>query len=162
MEKLESIDENDNQGELSVAMGAMDLTERNLSERESKRSFNQSMRQSPIIEKESRNTTKRDCSKSWRGIGILKSGSWIQADQFKEVLTESRQIASMKQDNEELILFLEEWNEKDKKGAGRKQLCRPDNPTRIMVEKKMLDARSNFERGAYQQSRSEMGRTRGF
>ena len=159
-EKLESIDAMIIRGELSVAMGALDSIERNLSlRRESKRSFNQSMRQRSTIEKRIPEYHKERLSeKVEQALAYSKSGSWIQADSIlKEVLTELDKLQSMKQDTEELILFLEEEWRKTRKVLDANNSVGLDNPTRIMVEKKMLDARSNFERGAYQQSRSEMG-----
>jgi len=159
-EKLESIDDMIIRGELSVAMGALDSIERNLSlRREAKRSFNQSMRQRSTIEKRIPEYHKERLSeKVEQALAYSKSGSWIQADSIlKEVLTELDKLQSMKQDTEELILFLEEEWRKTRKVLDANNSVGLDNPTRIMVEKKMLDARSNFERGAYQQSRSEMG-----
>ena len=159
-EKLESIDDMIIRGELSVAMGALDSIERNLSlRRESKRSFNQSMRQRSTIEKRIPEYHKERLSeKVEQALAYSKSGSWIQADSIlKEVLKELDKLQSMKQDTEELILFLEEEWRNTRKVLDANNSVGLDNPTRIMVEKKMLDARSNFERGAYQQSRSEMG-----
>ena len=159
-EKLESIDDMIIRGELSVAMGALDSIERNLSlRRESKRSFNQSMRQRSTIEKRIPEYHKERLSeKVEQALAYSKSGSWIQANSIlKEVLTELDKLQSMKQDTEELILFLEEEWRNTRKVLDANNSVGLDNPTRILVEKKMLDARSNFERGAYQQSRSEMG-----
>ena len=85
-------------------------------------------------------------------------GSWIQADSIlKEVLTELDKLQSIKQDTEEHILFLEKEWRNTRKALDANNSISLDNPTRIMVEKKMSDARSNFERGDYQQARLEMG-----
>lgn len=117
------------------------------------------MRQRSTIEKRIPEYHKERLSeKVEQALAYSKSGSWIQADSIlKEVLTELDKLQSMKQDTEELILFLEEEWRKTRKVLDANNSVGLDNPTRIMVEKKMLDARSNFERGAYQQSRSEMG-----
>tara|TARA_B100001989_G_scaffold2159_1_gene1487 strand:- start:3555 stop:4733 length:1179 start_codon:yes stop_codon:yes gene_type:complete len=159
-EKLESIDAMILSGELSVAMGALDSIERNLSlRRESKRSFNQSMRQRSTIQNRIPEYHKERLSqKIEQALSYSRTGSWIQADSIlKEVLTELDKLQSIKQDTEELILFLEKEWRNTRKALDANNSISLDNPTRIMVEKKMSDARSNFERGDYQQARLEMG-----
>ena len=97
-EKLESIDDMIIRGELSVAMGALDSIERNLSlRRESKRSFTQSMRQRSTIEKRIPEYHKERLSeKVEQALAYSKSGSWIQADSIlKEVLTELDKLQSI-------------------------------------------------------------------
>ena len=159
-EKLESIDAMILSGELSVAMGALDSIERNLSLRkESKRSFNQSMRQRSTIQNRIPEYHKERLSqKIEQSLSYSSMGSWIQADSIlKEVLTELDKLQNIKQDTEELILFLEKEWRNTRKALDANNSISLDNPTRIMVEKKMSDARSNFERGDYQQARLEMG-----
>ena len=159
-EKLESIDAMILSGELSVAMGALDSIERNLSlRRESKRSFNQSMRQRSTIQNRIPEYHKERLSQEIeQALSYSSTGSWIQADSIlKEVLTELDKLQSIKQDTEELILFLEKEWRNTRKALDANNSISLDNPTRIMVEKKMSDARSNFERGDYQQARLEMG-----
>ena len=93
-----------------------------------------------------------------QALSYSSTGSWIQADSIlKEVLTELDKLQSIKQDTEELILFLEKEWRNTRKALDANNSISLDNPTRIMVEKKMSDARSNFERGDYQQARLEMG-----
>ena len=159
-EKLESIDAMILSGELSVAMGALDSIERNLSLRkESKRSFNQSMRQRSTIQNRIPEYHKERLSqKIEQSLSYSSMGSWIQADSIlKEVLTELDKLQNIKQDTEELILFLEKEWRNTRKALDANNSISLDNPKRIMVEKKMSDARSNFERGDYQQARLEMG-----
>ena len=158
-EKLDSIDDMILRGELSVAMGALDSIDRTLSgRRESKRSFNQSIRQRSTIEKRIPDYHKdRILSKIEESMEMSRSGSWIEADStLKEVLDELDSLQDIERDTKELLLFIEDEWKKTRKRLEANSIG-PMHPTRKMVEKNVTEARLNFNKGAYHLSRSNMG-----
>ena len=159
-EKLDSIDDMILRGELSVAMGALDSIDRTLSgRRESKRSFNQSIRQRSTIEKRIPDYHKdRILSKIEESMEMSRSGSWIEADStLKEVLDELDSLQDIERDTKELLLFIEDEWKKTRKRLEANSIG-PMHPTRKMVEKNVTEARLNFNKGAYHLSRSNMGK----
>ena len=157
--QLSSIDKSIEDGELSLAMGGLESIARRLHNRsESRRSFEQSVRQKGLIQSRFPLAEKTIFEKRLaNAISLSKEGLWIQADEeLKSIINDLDSVDSTRRDTEELLDFLEgEWKILRKKlessGIGS------DDSSRRLAEKHMAIARENFENDSFQSSRNSMG-----
>ena len=157
--QLSSIDKSIEDGELSLAMGGLESIARRLHNRsESRRSFEQSVRQKGLIQSRFPLAEKTIFEKRLASATSLsKEGLWIQADEeLKSIINDLDSVDSTRRDTEELLDFLEgEWKILRKKlessGIGS------DDSSRRLAEKHMAIARENFENDSFQSSRNSMG-----
>lgn len=157
--QLSSIDKSIEDGELSLAMGGLESIARRLHNRsESRRSFEQSVRQKGLIQSRFPLAEKTIFEKRLASaISLSKEGLWIQADEeLKSIINDLDSVDATRRDTEELLDFLEgEWKILRKKlessGIGS------DDSTRRLAEKHMAIARENFENDSFQSSRNSMG-----
>jgi len=157
--QLSSIDKSIEDGELSLAMGGLESIARRLHNRsESRRSFEQSVRQKGLIQSRFPLAEKTIFEKRLASaISLSKEGLWIQADEeLKSIINDLDSVDSTRRDTEELLDFLEgEWKILRKKlessGIGS------DDSSRRLAEKHMAIARENFENDSFQSSRNSMG-----
>ena len=157
--QLSSIDASIEDGELSLAMGGLESISRRLHNRsESRRSFEQSIRQKGMIKSRFPLSDKSGFEdRLEKSILLSNEGLWIQADaELKSIIRDLDSVDAIRKDTGELLEFLEgEWKSLRKKleSSGIKS----DNPSRRLAEKHITVARENFESDSLQASRNNMG-----